>query len=482
MIALIIKAASFKKANHQIKNATTNLIELRLDLFEKIEIDQIKKLKDSFQKDFIFTLRSKKQKGSFKLSEEKRLLLIEKLCSLNPTYLDIEYHVRKSFIKKIKKLHPKIKIIISYHNFRNTPKDLNKLLDKLRNPFSTYIKIATKTTNVLDALRMLKLSKENKNLIVIGIGEFGYIVRVLNKIYNSPFTYAAINENSTTTKDQLTIDDIKKYNYEKLNRKSKVLALIASPIKQSIGDITYNTLFKKLNINAVYIKFKVSQNELDSFFNLCKNLNIQGLSVSIPFKEKVLSYVDQISNDAKNIKAINTIKFKNDKLFGFNTDHLGFIKALNDHINIRNKKVLIIGAGGASRAIIYALKNQNADIYLINRTLKKAIALKDEFNINIVKENEIEKLNYDLIINATSSSMPIDKRFILSNKKAMDISIKPKDTNFLQIAKKKNNKVIYGYEFFLYQGLEQMRIFLNFKNIEEILRKIVEDIINKKLN
>src|SRR3972149_5945622 len=111
MIAFIVKGASFKKANHQIKNATTNLIELRLDLFEKIEIDQIKKLKDSFQKDFIFTLRSKKQKGSFKLSEEKRLLLIEKLANLNPTYLDIEFFVRKSFIKRKQKFN-------SYRNGR----------------------------------------------------------------------------------------------------------------------------------------------------------------------------------------------------------------------------------------------------------------------------------------------------------------------------------------------------------------------------
>jgi 3-dehydroquinate dehydratase/shikimate dehydrogenase len=476
MIAAVVKGKSFKEAYDQIKNLKTNLIELRFDLFEKIEIDQIKKLKDSFQKDFIFTIRSKKQKGSYKLPEEKRLLLIEKLANLNPAYLDIEYHVKTSFIKKIKKLHPKIKIIISYHNFKNTPKDLDKLLNKLKNPASNHIKIACKTNNILDALRLLKLSKKNKNLIVIGMGEFGYIVRVLNKIYNSPFTFGAISKNLTTTKDQLTIDALNKYNYEKLNRKSKVLALIANPIKQSISDITYNTLFKKLNINAVYIKFKVKENELKSFFKLCKSLKILALSVSIPLKEKVLSYVDQISKDAQNIKAINTIKFKNDKLFGFNTDHLGFIKALNNHINIKNKKALIIGAGGAARAVIYALKKVRADIYLCNRTFKKALSLRDEFNIKIVNQNEIEKLNYDLIINATSMEMPIDIGYILPNKIAMDISILPKDTKFLEIAKGKNNKVIYGYEFFLYQGLEQMRIFLNLKNIEGILKKTIYNI------
>jgi len=154
---------------------------------------------------------------------------------------------------------------------------------------------------------------------------------------------------------------------------TRIYGILAHPVTHSLSPAIHNTAFQNLKIDAKYEKFDVAPENLKKFIKKVKTEKISGLSVSIPHKENILKLLDEISDDVKKIGACNTILNKNDKLIGFNTDYLGFLKALQTKItNLKNKKVIVFGAGGASRAICYGLKLKKAKVFVTDIEIEKA--------------------------------------------------------------------------------------------------------------
>lgn len=264
-----------------------------------------------------------------------------------------------------------------------------------------------------------------------------------------------------------------------------VYGIIGDPVSHSLSPLMHNLAFKEKNIKAVYGAFRVSPSNLEKAIDGIRALNIKGLSVTIPHKEKIMDYLDEIDEVAKEIGAVNTVLNKDGILKGYNTDWIGVLKAFEENgVEIRNKKVVIIGAGGASKAVIYALiKGGAREILVYNRTFEKAKLLEKKFKIIAKPWENLKNAKGDIIIQTTSVGLkswetPVEEGIISRFKVAMDIVYLPLKTRFLSLAEK-YGKIIDGLQMLLHQGVEQFKIWTGLEPPVELMKKaIYEEVKN----
>ena len=243
--------------------------------------------------------------------------------------------------------------------------------------------------------------------------------------------------------------------------------VIGNPINHSLSPKLHNHWLKQNNINAVYEKIKLEENEIENFLLKIKNQEINGCNVTVPFKKTVIPFLDKLSSEAKQTQSVNTISFHNNNLIGHNTDVAGFEKAMIKlNYEVQDKKILILGAGGVVPSIIYVLDKMKASkIIISNRTMKKAEDLESQFDkISIVKWGEAP--DFDIIINATSlglnnESIDLDSSNIGQGKLFYDVIYNPNETNFLKLGKKLGNQIENGKLMFIYQALEAFKLWHN---------------------
>ena len=260
----------------------------------------------------------------------------------------------------------------------------------------------------------------------------------------------------------------------------KKYLVIGNPIEHSLSPKLHNHWIKENNIDAVYDKKQLNENEIKGIITEVKNEKINGINVTVPFKKSVIPFLDELSFEAKETQSVNTIYKQNDKIIGHNTDAGGFELALK-YINydIKNKKIFGLGAGGVSPSIILTLKKMGASkIILSNRTRKKAEDLKKIFpNLEIIDWGETPDFN--MIINATSlglknnDEIKLDYADIGPNKLFYDIIYNPNQTNFLKKAKQFGNQIENGKMMFIYQAQ------LAFKIWHGVLPEIDDKLLDK---
>ena len=240
----------------------------------------------------------------------------------------------------------------------------------------------------------------------------------------------------------------------------KKYLVIGNPIEHSLSPELHNYWLKNNNIEAIYEKKKLSEDDLGKLILQVKEKKIDGVNITIPFKKKIISYIDELTLEAESTQSVNTIYLKNDKLIGHNTDIDGFKMSVEkSKFNLTDKKVLILGAGGVVPSIIFALnKMQASKIFVSNRTKDKAENLKNLFDkLDIIEWGNIP--DFDMIINATSLGLKKEDKINLDFSKAgtdkffYDVIYNPKETNFLKEGKKLGNKTENGKLMFIYQAL-----------------------------
>ena len=257
----------------------------------------------------------------------------------------------------------------------------------------------------------------------------------------------------------------------------KKFYVIGNPIDHSLSPKLHNFWFKKNRIEAIYEKKLLEEKEIPKLIKSIRNSEINGANVTVPFKNSVIPFLDDLSSEAKKTNSVNTICTEEDKIIGHNTDIVGFELALR-YINydVKRKKALIIGAGGVSPSIILALKNMGCEnIHLTNRTYEKAEKIKETFNdITIQKWGDIPE--FDIVINATSvglnkDNLDLDLNKFGNNKFFYDVIYNPNETNFLKQAKLSGNKTENGRMMFIYQAHQSFALW------NKVLPKIDEETI-----
>ncbi|WP_353095913.1 shikimate dehydrogenase [Tissierella praeacuta] len=282
---------------------------------------------------------------------------------------------------------------------------------------------------------------------------------------------------------------------------TKLYCLIGNPIDKSLSPIIHNSIFTILNKNSMYLGFNIENGNLKSAIEGLKALKVKGFNVTIPYKKSIIKYLDDITFEANAIGAVNTVKNHNGKLIGYNTDAGGFLQTFYDNdIKIKNKNVLIIGAGGAAYGIASSLAiNGVNSITIANRTLNNSIRLKENINrinnkvitkiINL-NLNDLNKKDIDIIINITSIGMyplenmsPLELNGFSLDTIVYDIVYKPYETKLIKEAKSKGFKTFNGISMLLNQAIFSQNIWGNldkkinleiFKKIEGILPSYIE--------
>jgi len=258
--------------------------------------------------------------------------------------------------------------------------------------------------------------------------------------------------------------------------KTNVTGIIGNPVEHSLSPLMHNAAFKYLGLDYIYVPFLVAEDALEDAIMGSKSLNIKGLNVTIPHKTEVIRYLDSVDKIAELIGAVNTIKFDGNQAKGFNTDGIGAVKAIEEVSGVKNKKVIILGAGGAARAIAFQILLEGAgSLVIANRTPENALNLQkdiiEKLNLDVKtvdfgKGLESELLNADILINTTPIGMyphtddepPVRSQMMHENLIVNDIVYNPLKTGLLREAEKCGAKTVSGIKMLIYQGVEAFKI------------------------
>jgi len=254
--------------------------------------------------------------------------------------------------------------------------------------------------------------------------------------------------------------------------------VIGNPINHSLSPKLHNYWIKANNINSIYEKKELKHDQLENIILDIKRKDIEGINVTVPFKQKIIEYIDELSPEARATQSVNTIYLNENKVVGHNTDIIGFTSSLKEiSFDLLNKKVFILGAGGVVPSIVYSLnKMRPSQIIISNRTKEKAIDLKKLFtNLMIVDWGKIPE--FDIIINATSVGLNNQDNIGLDfsgvkDKLFYDVIYSPQETNFLKGAKIHGNKTINGKMMFIYQASAAFKLWHKIQ--PKIDQKVIE--------
>jgi shikimate dehydrogenase len=268
--------------------------------------------------------------------------------------------------------------------------------------------------------------------------------------------------------------------------KTGLVGIMGDPVEHSLSPPMHNAAFHQLKLDYVYVPFHVKRGNLASAIEGARNMGIKGLNLTIPHKIEVINYLDELDEAAELIGAVNTVKFTENKTVGYNTDGFGAVKAIEETTPVKGKKIIIIGAGGAARAISFQLLlNGVGEILIANRTREKACNLKNDlkerFNtslgcLGLDDELEMELKSTDVLINTTPVGMHphqddepvVTSEMMHSNLVVNDIVYNPLETGLLREAGKAGAQIVPGTKMLIYQGLEAFRIWTGITSPVEV--------------
>ncbi len=265
--------------------------------------------------------------------------------------------------------------------------------------------------------------------------------------------------------------------YRTIKGSTKLYGIIGYPVEHSLSPVFQNRAFEFMGIEAVYVPFPVKPEELEQAFWGLRALGVKGLNVTIPHKEKVMKFAEWVSEEAQKIGAVNTIKFS-DRVEAYNTDWIGFKRCLKELIDPSGRRALVLGAGGSSRAVVFALRSMGIETFIWNRTPSKAQKLAEEFGLNRVKSPEDVIDHVDIVVNTTSVGLRDEDGELFDYSKLSPehtvIDIIYKDTPLVKRAKGIGAKAINGFPMLLYQGVESFRIWTGCEPPVNPLKKTLE--------
>jgi 3-dehydroquinate dehydratase / shikimate dehydrogenase len=447
-----------------------SLLELRLDYLPH-PAQVLPKLKQfaEFHRDIILvaTCRRAANGGKFRGSVASQLEICLKAAAAGCQLVDIELETANVLKEReIEKLRQQAGLLVSFHDYRGTKK-LEETWEEMHKFPADYLKIVSTAKSLSDNVKMLRLLEQRSDVVSsVGVcmGEAGIISRILNVRSGSEFTFAAAQAGEETAPGQIAARVLRDvYRIDKIDAATKVYGVAGDPIGQSLSPQMMNTAFRRENINAVYVPLQTE--DVADLLHCVREIPIQGLSITMPLKEEILKHLDKTDALSAKIGACNTlIRSQDGKLYGFNTDVAGIVRPLEQRLTLANAKILVIGAGGAARAAVFGLRERNAEVWVTNRTVEKGQKLARQAHAHYVSRPQLNKLEFDVIVNATPVGMsgakpqaPLDESELRS-RYLFEMVYNPIETKLVKMARNKGLQVIPGTEMFVHQGARQFEI------------------------
>lgn len=470
-------------AEREYKDGTT-FFEFRLDYLTDpaAGVDLIRKFRRVHpDAQILATCRHRRAKGHFGGDPEKQLALLKGSAEASACLVDLEIETAektKTAITAIRALAP---LIISYHNFQNTP-SLEGIMRRLAKIPADVYKIATTARKPTDNLRVMQFVEHHElsPLVALAMSEVGAASRILMPSIGSLFTYAAPSEHAGTAPGQISARTLRSlYRSEKLTWQSKVYGVVADPVAHSKSPYIHNRAFQARRLDAVYLPFLVSQANLSDWMSFAKKLPVAGFSVTIPHKRRIIRYLDAVEPLARRIGAVNTVWKKAGKWRGTNTDTDGVLKPLAQHLRLANSSVLIAGYGGAARAAAVALHDARASVTITGRNAGEAQSLARVVKGEALTLKQAEARHFDVLVHATPVGMfpHVDESLFADRVPGdivLDMVYNPQETVLLKRAKAQGCTIIPGAEMLLEQAVSQFEIWTGESAPREVMRRALE--------
>ena len=456
------------------------LVELRLDFLRR-EPD-LNRLIPNRPTATIVTVRRQQDGGLWRESEDKRLMLLRTAIASEPEFIDLEVDIAQKI-----PVFGKTKRIISYHNTETMPENLERLYLTMagKNPY--FIKIAVTPETLEEMFLFLNFvrrkneeakSKGEKGVRVIGIcmGEMGKAARILSKRFAMPYTYATFSQERIIAPGLLVYKDLLDlYHYDKIDQDTKVFAVIGNPLGQSLSPLVHNRAFIDQDINAVYVPLQIEEDDVPDIIRLAPELGLHGISVTIPHKVAIIDHLTKADQAVDRIGACNTVIFRQNERIGYNTDYLASIgsieKALDGNIKdeesvLKNKNALVLGAGGAGKALAYGLVHRGAVVTIADVNPTTAVDLAKHLGCEYVKWDARESIEPEILVNCTPVGMypnvdetPYPKSAVREHMLVFDAVYNPENTVLIRTARDRGCKVVSGVEMFVGQACYQFKLF-----------------------
>ena len=455
------------------------LVELRLDFLRR-EIN-LKRLLQDRPCPVIATCRRAKDQGKWEGTEEARQMLLRAAIAEGVEYVDLEDDIAADIPR-----YGNTKRIVSRHNFRETPEDLDEIHAQMAHLDPDIIKLATMANDPHDNLRMLQLVRDSK-IPTVGIcmGEIGTPSRILAGKFGAPFTYATFHEERALAPGQLSFRQMQEiYQYRGIDAETKVYAVVADPIGRNLNPIVHNASFRALDLNSVCVPFRVPREHLDSFLDDCQALNIHGLIVMAPHQETIKRKLAKIDAATSDIGAVNSVVYRSpDLTLGYNTEYraamAGLIKAsgIKSDNPLAGKRVLVLGAGNIARTVVYGLKRAEANITIASRSPGEASELADSCDGRAVDWETRHNVRIDILVNCTPIGMhpnvdetPYEISHVRRNWVVFDTIYNPEQTLLIKDARAKGCHVVTGVELFVRQAALTFKLFTDQDPPTDVMR------------
>lgn len=472
------------KAEHKhLAEQGIRLVELRLD-YVRSSIN-IPRLINDRPSPAVVTIRRERDGGRFAGSEEQRLLLLRTAIAEGVDYVDLEEDVAAGIPR-----FGNTKRVISYHNFRKTPEDLDVIHSRMRGLDPDVIKICTMANHPHDNVRMLSMVWRNRDIPTVGLcmGDIGLPSRILCGRYGSPFTYATFHHERALAPGQISFDQLRDiYRYDEIDSATEIYGVIADPIGHSLSPLIHNAAFANLGMNRLYLPFRVPREDLGSFLEDAEEFGLKGLSVTIPHKERIRDYLTRADAAVEGIGACNTVVFEGKERIGYNTDSLAAMGALEEAAGVadvpvrdrfKGKVAMVLGAGGAGKAIAYGLRERNAAVVLTDVDASAAEELAERLDCRAAEWESRHKISCDVLVNCTPVGMhpnvdetPFDKSRFKASMLVFDVVYNPERTLFLKEAAEKHCRTVSGMDMFVRQAALQFKLFTGQEGPAELMRE-----------
>ncbi len=414
----------------------------------------------------IATCRRAQNGGRFKGSLAAQLDVLLKSAAAGCQIVDVELESAEALkAGDLDKLRGRAAMLLSFHDFKRT-RNIDDTFARMKPFAADFYKIVTTATSLYDNVLMMRFLQENHDrysLVGLCMGEQGIISRVLAVRAGSVFTFASAGRGEETGPGQVTAQELRSiYRIDSVDAATRVYGVAGDPVEYSLSPVMMNAAFRREAVNAVYLALHAKK--LDDLVACAREIPLSGFSVTMPYKDEILSVLEKTDAISTQIGASNTvIRGQDGRLFGFNTDVTGVTVPLEERISLAGAKVLVLGAGGAARAAVYAVKSRGAEAFILNRTPTEAQKLAKKAHAKTIKRTDLAKLQFDVIINATPVGMGGNGQTLLNEKELkaryiFDMVYNPQETRLLAMAKAKGLHAISGVEMFVQQGARQFEI------------------------
>jgi 3-dehydroquinate dehydratase/shikimate dehydrogenase len=460
------------------------LIELRLDFLAKAP--DYKRLLEHRVCPLIATFRRPQDGGRWSGSEEDRLMQLRQAIVAGFDWIDLETDIAD----KVRRFG-KVKRIVSYHNMRELPDELEALHARMCRQDADIVKVAVRAQSPADNLRVLKLlDKPAVPTVAFCMGDMGMPSRILAAKHGAPFAYAAFNRERNIAPGLPSFDELHKiYRYEEINAETQIYGVIGDPVSHSLSPLIHNAAFRQLGINAVYLPFRVPRGELEGFLKAFDALPVKGYSVTIPHKEAAAAAAQDKDTPVSLTQAANTLIRGPTGFQAFNTDYSAAVDSLLANMppsvdgsppTLNSRVVLLVGAGGVGRAVAHAVHREGALLTIVNRTPENSHHLAEELGCRAMDWAARNSVACEVVINCTSVGMhpnvdesPVHHSMLKPGLVVMDCVYTPETTLLVKEARARGCHVITGVDMFLRQAAQQFRLFTGQEPPLELMEKTI---------